>query len=532
MPAPTASPSPSERRFAAVASLEEMHGPTRTIMMVTTAILTAVIFAFDVLSPLGIAVAALYIVILLMSLRFASLKGIIFIASGCVALTIAGYLIGHINDTEEGPLLRCVVSVLAITIAAVLCVQIRMADAKLRRSEERYRNIFQSTSVAVWEQDYTPAVEACAPILAQGLPQLRDHLTRNEDFLKRCLVSLKTIDANDAARFLIGDLSEAHAPASWEAARVPEALVAFREIFLAYLDGQTSFTIESAVRATDGSRRDIIVTATFPTDRTRSVLISALDVTAQIAAEQALQQSAAELTRVSRIATLGALTASIGHEVNQPLAAVVINGEAALRWLGRDEPDLDEVRNCIVETVHEGRRAAEIIQRLRSLSVKGEMTRSPVDLNDIVTQVHAMARRDLADHEITALLDLAPDLPDISADAVQLQQVTMNLVNNAMHAMKSSVTKQLRILTTFDPQNGVRVTVTDSGAGISEDDMQRLFAPFFTTKSEGMGIGLSISRSIIETHRGRIWVERVPGGGTSFHFMIPTADETGSAAVA
>jgi signal transduction histidine kinase len=501
-------------------------------MMVTTAILTAVIFAFDVFSPLGIAVAALYIVVLLMSLRFASLKGIVLIACGCVALTISGYLIGHVHDTEEGPLLRCVVSVLAIAIAAVLCVQIRLADAKLRRSEERYRNIFQSTSVAIWEQDYTPAVEACTPILAHGLPQLRDHLIRNEDFLKRCLLSLKTIDANDAARFLIGDLGDAHAQASWEAAGVPESLVAFREILLAYLDGQASFTIESAIRATDGSRREIIVTATFPTDRTRSVLISALDVTAQIAAEQALQQSAAELTRVSRIATLGALTASIGHEVNQPLAAVVINGEAALRWLGRDEPDLDEVRACIVETVHEGRRAAEIIQRLRSLSVKGERTRSPVDLNEIVTQVHAMARRDLADHDITTMLDLAPGLPDISGDGVQLQQVTMNLVNNAMHAMKASVTRQLRIQTAHDPHNGIRVTVSDSGTGISDDDMQRLFAPFFTTKSEGMGIGLSISRSIIETHRGRIWAERHRDGGTSFHFMIPTTDETGSVAIA
>lgn len=532
MPAPTANFSPSEHRFAAVASLEETHGPTRTIMMVTAAILTAVIFAFDVFSPLGIAVAALYIVVLLMSLRFADLKGIVMIAGGCVALTVTGYLIGHANDTEQGPLLRCLVSVLAITIAALLCVQIRMADAKLRRSEERYRNIFQSTSVAVWEQDYSAAAAICAPILVHGLPELRERLTRDEDFLRLCQLSLKTIDANDAARFLIGDLSGDNAAASWDAARLPDSSIAFREILLAYLDRQASFTIESAVRATDGTRRNIIVTATFPTDRIRSVLISALDVTAQIAAEQALQQSASELTRVSRIATLGALTASIGHEVNQPLAAVVTNGEAALRWLGRDEPDLDEVRTCIQETVQEGRRAAEIIQRLRSLSVKGDLTRSPVDLNDIVTQVHAMARRDLADHAIAATLDLAPGLPDISGDGVQLQQVTMNLVNNAMHAMKDTTAKQLLLQTSFDPKAGIRVSVHDSGAGISDDAMQRLFTPFFTTKSEGMGIGLSISRSIIETHRGRIWAEHRPDGGTSFHFMIPTADETGSAAVA
>jgi signal transduction histidine kinase len=143
-----------------------------------------------------------------------------------------------------------------------------------------------------------------------------------------------------------------------------------------------------------------------------------------------------------------------------------------------------------------------------------------------------MARRDLADQEIAVTLDLAPGLPDISGDGVQLQQVTMNLVNNAMHAMTGSASRQLRIQTAFEAQGGIRVSVSDSGAGISDENMQQLFAPFFTTKSEGMGIGLSISRSIIETHRGRIWAERRPEGGTSFHFMIPTADETGSVAVA
>ena len=527
MPMQTASFLPSERRLAAVASLEETHGPTRTIMIVTATILTAVIFAFDVLSPLGIAVAALYIVVLLMSLRFADLKGIVLIACGCVALTITGYLFGHIQDAEEGPLLRCIVSVLAITIAAFLCVQIRMSDARLRSSEERYRNIFQSSSVAVWEQDYRLAAEACQPILVHGLPKLREYLTKNEAFLRRCLLSLKTIDANDAARFLIGDLSGAGAPASWNAARMPDSLTAFREILLAYLDGQKTFSVESTIRATDGSRRNLIVTATFSGDRSRPVLISALDVTGQIAAEQALQQSAAELTRVSRIATLGALTASIGHEINQPLAAVVTNGEAALRWLGRDEPDLGEVKSCIMDTVQEGRRAADIIQRLRSLAVKGEHTQGPVNLNDIVAQVHAMVRRDLVDHDIATTLELTSELPSVSGDHVQLQQVTMNLVNNAVQAMKTSATKQLRLQTVFEPQGSIRVTVGDSGTGISEENMKRLFGPFFTTKSQGMGIGLSISRSIIDNHRGRIWAERNPNGGTSFHFMIPVADEAG-----
>jgi C4-dicarboxylate-specific signal transduction histidine kinase len=326
---------------------------------------------------------------------------------------------------------------------------------------------------------------------------------------------------------LIGDLDQKNVQQSWDAALEPETLVAFREILLAFLAGESSFTIEAAIRAVNGELRTTIVTATFPTDRSRSVLINSLDVTAKIAAEQALQQSIAELTRVSRIATLGALTASIGHEVNQPLAAVVTNAEAALRWLSRERPDLGETTACLKEVVQEGRRAGDIIHRLRSLAVKGELARGPVDVNAIVTQVLAMVQRDLAQHQISAVLDLTPDLPTIAGDEVQLQQVLMNLVNNAVHAMKATATKELKVWSAFDATRGILVSVRDSGSGIPDDHMQRLFAPFFTTKAEGMGIGLSISRSIIESHHGRIWAERNESGGTTFHFMIPTATAEG-----
>lgn len=514
-------PSRLQIRLFAAASLEETHGPTRSILMVANAFLTAVIFAFDVLSPLGIAVAALYIVVLLISLRFADLKGVVLIASGCIGLTIVGYLVGHAHDTEEGPLLRCAISVLAISIATILCVQIRLATSRLRSSEERYRSIFQNTGVAIWEQDYRGAAENCAPFLPQGLQRLREHLLENESFLKECLLRLKTIDANIAARYLIGNLAREAPLESWEAADLTEVLPTFREILLAYLANEGSCTVQTTVRATDGSQRDLIVTATFLADRSKSVLISALDVTAQIAAEKALQQSVAELTRVSRIATLGTLTASIGHEINQPLAAVITNGEAALRWLKHETPDFDEVKTCIAEAVNEGRRAAAIIQRLRSLAVKGELSRSQTDLNGIVTQVMAMAKRELSDHEISTTLDLAADLPSIAADAIQLQQVTMNLVNNAMHAMRESRVKELRVETSIG-EHSARVAVRDTGTGVDESQAKRLFVPFVTTKSEGMGIGLSISRSIIESHRGRIWMEPNKGAGTTFFFSIPT----------
>ena len=505
---------------------------SRRWMAAGAAVLAAVIFIFDTFSSMEIAIAALYVVVLVMSLRFSDQRGIALIAAGCAALTIAGYWISHYDDPAQAPLLRCIVSLLAIGIAGVLCVQIRIADTKMRRSEERYRNIFQTTSVAVWEQDYSEAARACAPFMADGIARLRERLTKDDALLKQCLLLVRTIDANDAARELIGNLDTRNAATSWKFAMLPESMVTFREVLLAYLEQRPFYTAETALRATNGQRRTAILTATFPTERSRSVLINAVDITDKITAEQALQQSMAELTRVSRIATLGALTASIGHEVNQPLAAVVTNAEAALRWLSRDKPDLDEVLACVEEVAREGRRAGDIIHGLRSLAVKGNVERGPLDINATVGRVMAMVERDLTDQQIISQLDLAPDLPTISGDEVQLQQVIMNLVNNAVQAMSVVTAKQLRLQTSVDPARGVRVSIADTGPGIADDHMKRLFAAFFTTKAEGMGIGLSICRSIIETHQGRIWAERNEAGGTTLHFVIPTTVETGAGHVA
>lgn len=182
---------------------------------------------------------------------------------------------------------------------------------------------------------------------------LRKRLSHDHSLLRRCLASIRTIDVNDAARSLIGDL-RAEGSASWAAASLPETVIAFREILLANVDGLPSYTTETVVRPTGGSRRHLVVSATFQKDRLRPMLISALDVTAQVDVGLASRQSADQLTRVSRIATLGALTASIGHEVNQPLAAVVTNGEAALRWRARDVLNIDGAKLCIQETVTKG----------------------------------------------------------------------------------------------------------------------------------------------------------------------------------
>ena len=224
-------------------------------------------------------------------------------------------------------------------------------------------------------------------------------------------------------------------------------------------------------------------------------------------AELALRQAQTELAHVTRITTLGELTASIAHEVNQPLAAIVTNGAACLRWLAPQPPDLAEARGAVECMISDGHRASEVIQRLRALCQKTDPQKTRLDINDVIEEALLLVQREVLDHRVVLLRDLAPALTPVLGDRVQLQQVIINLVMNGMEAM-ADVTDRPRDLLIRSHQrapNQVLVTVQDSGIGIEPQNADRLFGSFYTTKPGGMGMGLSISRSIIEAHDGRLW---------------------------
>ncbi|MGA2125291.1 MAG: AAA family ATPase [Xanthobacteraceae bacterium] len=251
------------------------------------------------------------------------------------------------------------------------------------------------------------------------------------------------------------------------------------------------------------------------------------DVTAAVRAEhteKALQEARAELAHVTRVTTLGELTASIAHEVNQPLAGVVANAEACLLWLERGTPDLDAARRSVKWIIEDGRRAGEVIRRVRGLLNKSETQKSPLPINDVVGDVIALVQRELLSHRVSVRLELAPALPLILADRIQLQQVIINLVVNGIEAMQAIVDRprELVIRTRRSEAHHVLVTVEDCGVGISAEDADRLFNAFFTTKSGGMGMGLSICRSIVEAHGGRVWAAPNPPQGASFHVTMPS----------
>jgi PAS domain S-box-containing protein len=280
----------------------------------------------------------------------------------------------------------------------------------------------------------------------------------------------------------------------------------------------------------DGSRVPVLVArAIFEWNRDEGVAF-VLDLTERKHVEGALRDAQAHLAHVVRITTLGELMASIAHEVNQPLAAVVNAAAACRRWLDGGTPNLDEARSAVDWIVNEGNRASEVIRRVRALANKTDIEKVPLDVNDVVREAIALVLHELTSHRVSLRMELAPALPMILGDRVQLQQVIINLVMNGVEAMQS-VTDQPRELAIGSRQNETRqvlVSVTDSGVGISAEHADRLFNAFFTTKSSGMGMGLSICRSIIEAHGGRMSAVNNVGPGATFQFVLPLHQEDAS----
>ena len=240
-------------------------------------------------------------------------------------------------------------------------------------------------------------------------------------------------------------------------------------------------------------------------------------------AEEALHKAQAELAHVTRVMTLGELMASIAHEVNQPLAAVVTNAQACLRWLALETPRPDEARAAVERIVRDSKRASEVIQRIRALVKKTETQVVAVDINDVIREAISLEQREILGRRVLLRTELASALPPVLGDRVQLQQVIINLVINALEAM-ASVTDRPRdmlIRSQQEDANEVLVLVQDSGMGIDSQNVERLFNAFFTTKPSGMGMGLSISRSIIAAHGGRLWASPNADHGATFQFTLP-----------
>jgi signal transduction histidine kinase len=314
------------------------------------------------------------------------------------------------------------------------------------------------------------------------------------------------------------------------AARVhPDDLASFHERIEEAGSAPGDFDFEHRLRIPGGSVKHVHVVAHGVRDQAgRLEYIGAIqDVTQRGLLEEAVGKARSDLVHVARVTNLGALIASIAHEVTQPLSSIITNASTCLRMLGADPANIAGARETARRTIRDGNRAAGVISRLRALFSNREATNEPVDLNEAAREAIALSLSELHRIGMNLHMELAEDLPTVNGDRVQLQQVILNLFRNAMDAMSGidDRTRRLTIRTEREEGDRVRLSVQDEGLGFSPEDAERLFDAFYTTKAGGMGIGLCVSRSIIESHHGRLWAAANDGAGATFSFSIPRRPE-------
>ncbi|WP_244432719.1 MULTISPECIES: ATP-binding protein [unclassified Afipia] len=394
------------------------------------------------------------------------------------------------------------------------------AHDALVQSERRYRRMFDASRIGVAEEDWTEVRRALNSLEVDGA-ELADYLTRHPGFVQQARLLAKNRKVNPALEAMVGAESSSDYAGCVDRI-LPNCDRTFVQALLSFATKAPFYEGETEMIGADGHRIPAIFTITFPPDDDCNVLIFVIDVTERRRAQDALLAAQSELARAARAATLGELSASIAHEVNQPLAAIVTSGEAGLRWLQRDTPDLAEVSAAMCRVVDEGRRAGAIVTRIRGFVEKVPARKDMLKICDIIADAALLVERELAKSEVALSFTASHELPQICGDRVQLQQVFVNLFINAAQAMAGQSTPR-HISVAADTTDGsdIVIAITDTGPGIATNDLTRLFEPFFTTKHGGMGMGLAICRTTMEAHGGQMTAESSSGLGATFRLRLP-----------
>jgi C4-dicarboxylate-specific signal transduction histidine kinase len=399
------------------------------------------------------------------------------------------------------------------------------ASAELEKSEQRYRDLFNFVPFSLILLDRSELVTVFETLKSRGVYDLRDYAERNPGFAEWAMNSIKIRDVNQRTvdLFVAGDAAQLLGSAAWLWSESPETFVRSMK---ARFEGEARFEAEIKIRTFDGRIKTVLYVTYFPEAFHNEPvgLACLIDVTDRIKTQELLEQVQADFAHSARVSMLGELTSSISHEINQPLASIAIAGEAALLWLDRPEPDLAEIRAIATQVIEDARRAAGIVQSIRRLAGHKQTERTPVAPNDIVHDTMLFLRPELRRNKIEVALDLAQGLAKVIADRVQLQQVVANISLNAIQAMVCSDSARCLAVRTWSSDNGnICIEIQDTGPGIAEDALPHIFQSFFSTKKEGMGIGLAICRTIMEAHGGSIEASNNPAGGARFCFVLPAA---------
>jgi PAS domain S-box-containing protein len=580
---------------------------TQAVLPAVTAMIATAIFIVDTITDRGVAVAVLYVAVVLVATRFCRPRGVVLVAVGCVALAVLSFFLSEESELAAGGATDTLISIMAIGVTTVLALQSQSAEVTLREqaslldlthdtifvrgmddvitywnrgAEELYgwkreeavgkvthhlmQTRFASPLDAIraellrtgrWDGELVHTKRDATPVTVSS----RWSLQRDKQGKPATILETNNdITERKRAEYLTGQVFESSPDGiciigrDYRYQRVnpvfernwgtpPESVVGkhaadlvgadlFEQTMKLHLDrcfAGEDVTYTGWISHQRG--RAYLAVSYSPlrpsTQRVEAALVITRDLTDLMLASEGLGAAQAELAHVNRVATMGQLAASIAHEVNQPIAAAVINAQAALRWLGMRPPELGEARTAVARVIASGERAVDVIGRIRAVINKAPPRKSRFDFNEAVRDVIALTGSEALKHGVSVQTALAPDLPSVEGDRVQLQQVVLNLIMNAVEAMAGADdgARVLQLSTEVDETGDVLVAVRDSGPGLDPQSAPRLFEAFYTTKPDGMGMGLAICRSIVEAHGGRLSAAANEPRGAVFQLMLPAA---------
>jgi two-component system, LuxR family, sensor kinase FixL len=395
---------------------------------------------------------------------------------------------------------------------------------ELEASEERYRKLIQYLPTALWQIDSRRAGEAFDRLRANGISDIAAYLEQNPDLVEHAkdVVRVTEVNRDAVSLFRAGNAADLIQPVRYIFAATPGLA---RRVMVAHFEGRRNFIEETKIRAFDGAMIDVLFTVIYPVlpEQLDTTFITMQDISERLNTEQQLRKLQADFAHAGRIATLGELATSIAHEINQPLTAIMTNGETSLRWLARPDRNAERVTQLTTRIVSNARRAGEIIHRIRGMATKHEPEKRLISLNEVVEEALLFIRHDIDSKSIALSTAYDHGLPRVLGDRIQLQQVIINLLVNSVQAIVQSgqSTRRIDIRTTIDGEGSVIFSIVDNGPGVVAADLGHIFESFFSTKESGIGIGLSICQSIIAAHGGSISGTNRPDGGAHFHFTLP-----------
>jgi signal transduction histidine kinase len=485
--------------------------------------LTAVIFALDALTTLPGAIATLYVMTLLMvGTEAVGRRTIITWSVACAVLTLLAFAIVHGRAPEMTAASRLVISLLANAVTTILLLRGKAVYAAMEISESRYRSIFNELAIGIWEHDFTTVQATLSELRSRGVVDLRRYIADNPSFVAEARRMVRITDVNATAMTMMGVQSPTEF-FSHLSDFLPETDDTFAECLIAIDERRALFIAETMVQPRRGDPIDVIVmfslSGTGPLARVPG---SVLDVSQRKRLETQMARTRADLARVQRASALGAMTASIAHEINQPLAAISGYTDAACRWLRRDPPAIDEVDAALKGLVAAVDHAGQVVQRVRALVGNARTETQPVDLNDVIREAASLFERGATEGSARIVLEPEADPAVCEAEPILLKQLLVNLVTNAIQAMHLMRAAD-RVVTLCVRRTATHaiIAVEDNGPGW-DIDRDSAFQTFYTTKAEGMGLGLSICKATMESLDGAIELGTTDQGGASVLLKFPT----------